>query len=495
MHHNIKQTDIAKLQPTLLWQWFDRICAIPHPSYYEEQLACFIVDWAKSRSLFVERDEVGNVLIRKPATQGMENRQTVIIQAHIDMVHQSNDGTNHDFHKDPIQPYLDGDWVTAQNTTLGADNGIGMASCLALLESTDIAHPNLEILLTVEEETSMRGAMLLRKDWLQGDILINTDTEDIGEIYIGCAAGTNVSFNIPLQYETNRFDDGIQLSLKGLSGGHSGFDIHTTKASAIKLMARFLMALKQHFDFQLIDIQGGNAHNAIPREAVIFLAFFAKDRKKMTAYIKNFEAMLQKELAIAEPKLHFLIEEISSKTQSKQIFTSNSTHNVIHALTLLPNGLIRKSDHFDGVTESSLSTGVLKTENNQVCAIILIRTLFDSGRLEIQDKLQSLAELVGAELDYFGHYAGWTPDLNSNITKITKHVYDKLLGDETKIKVVHAGFECGFLKQNYPHIDMVSIGPTIRYPHSPDEKVHIPSVKIYWELLVKLLENIPLKSN
>ncbi len=493
MLHNIKQTEISNIQPILLWQWFDRICAIPHPSYYEEQLACFIVDWAKSQSLFVERDEVGNILIRKPATQGMENRQTVIIQAHIDMVPQANEGINHNFKTDPIQPYVDGEWVTAKGTTLGADNGIGMASCLALLESTDIAHPNLEILLTIEEETSMRGAMLLRKNWLQGDILINTDTEDTGEIYIGCASGTNVNFNIPIQYETNTFDDTFKLIVKGLSGGHSGFDIHKNKASAIKLLARFLIDLKQHFNFQLIDIQGGTAHNAIPREAGVSLAFFAKDREKIITYIRDFELTLQKELAIAEPNLYFLIEENSPKNLSEKVFTTNSTSKVIHALTLLPNGLMRKSDHFDDVTESSLSTGILKTENNQVSAVILIRSLFDSGRLEIQDKLQSLAELVGAELNYFGHYAGWTPDLNSNITKITKQVYDELLGEETKIKVVHAGFECGFLKQNYPHLDTISLGPTIRYPHSPDEKVHIPSVKIYWELLVKLLENIPIK--
>ncbi len=493
MFHTTKQTEISNLYPSLIWQWFDRICAIPHPSYYEEQLACFIVDWAKSQSLFVERDEVGNVLIRKPATQGMENRQTVIIQAHIDMVPQANEWFNHDFTKDSIQPYIDGEWVTAKGTTLGADNGIGMASCLALLESTDIAHPNLEILLTIEEETSMRGAMLLRKNWLQGDILINTDTEDIGEIYIGCAQGTNVNFNIPIQYETNTFDDTFKLTIKGLSGGHSGFDIHTTKASAIKLLARFLMDLKPNFNFQIIDIQGGTAHNAIPREASVSLTFFEKDREKITAYLRDFELKLQQELAIAEPNLYFLIEENSPKNLSEKVFTANSTSKVIHTLTLLPNGLIRKSDHFEEVTETSLSTGVLKTENSQVSATILIRSLFDSGRYEVQDKLQSLAELVGAKLDYFGHYAGWTPDLNSNITKITKQVYDELLGYKTKIKVVHAGFECGFLKQNYPHIDMVSIGPTIRNPHSPDEKVHISSVKIYWELLVKLLENIPLK--
>lgn len=489
MSHSIKSTEISTLYPSLLWKWFDIICAIPHPSYHEKPLADFIFNWAKFRNLFVEKDEIGNLLLRKPATPGMENRQTVIIQAHIDMVPQANEDFKHNFTKEAIQPYINGEWVTAKGTTLGADNGIGMASGLALLESTGIAHPELEVLLTIEEETSMRGAMMVRKNWLKGDILINTDTEDIGEIYIGCVQGTNVNFHIPIEYETNKFDDALQISLKGLRGGHSGFDIHTTKVNAIKLIARILSKLKQKYHFQLIHIEGGNAHNAIPREAVVSLAFFAKDRKNITVYLKQVEAILKQELALAEPDLYILIED---KEHTKECLTLESTNKIINTLNLLPNGVIRKSDHFD-VTESSLSTGILKIENNHVSATILIRTLFDSGRFEIQDKLQSLAELVNGELDYFGFYAGWMPDLNSKITKLTKQVYDELLGYETKIKVVHAGFECGFLKQNYPHIDMVSIGPIIRHPHSPNEKVNIPSVKVYWDLLVKLLENIPTK--
>ncbi|QVE20001.1 aminoacyl-histidine dipeptidase [Phocoenobacter atlanticus subsp. cyclopteri] len=490
MSYSFQPTEISTLSPTLLWQWFDKICAIPHPSYYEEQLACFIVDWAKSQSLFVERDEVGNILIRKPATKGMKNRQTVTIQAHLDMVPQANDGIKHNFVTDPIQPYINGEWVTAKETTLGADNGIGMASCLALLESNDIEHPVLEVLLTVEEETSMKGAMMLRPNWLQGDILINTDTEDNGEIYIGCAQGTNVSFDMPIEREKNQFDDAIQITIKGLLGGHSGFDIHKGRVSAIKLMARVLMELKQEVEFQLIDIKGGNVHNAIPREAVTSIAFFAKNSLNVTACIQQIEKNLQKTLSITEPHLTFLIEKIEP---ADDIFTENTTHKVINTLNILPDGLIRKSDQFESVTETSLSTGVLKTEQNHLSAIILIRSLFEEGKNEVKGKLNALAELTGASLNYFGDYAGWTPDLDSKITQITQQVYDELLGYETKIKVVHAGFECGFLKQVYPNLDMVSIGPTIRHPHSPDEKVHILAVATYWELLVRLLKNIPIK--
>ncbi|MDP8171262.1 aminoacyl-histidine dipeptidase [Pasteurella skyensis] len=486
----LNQSEISTLSPSLLWKWFDQICAIPHPSFHEEKLACFIVDWAKSKQLFVERDEVGNVLIRKPATKGMENRQKVVLQAHLDMVPQANEGVQHNFEEDPIQPYIDGEWVTAKETTLGADNGIGLASCLAVLESDDIAHPDLEVLLTMTEETGMEGARGLRANWLEGDILINTDTEDNGEIYIGCAGGEDSNFTMPIQLTDNTFDCAIQISLKGLRGGHSGCDIHTTRANAIKLMVRLLADLKQSVEFQLIDIQGGSVRNAIPREAATSVAFFAKNRSQVTAYIKQVEQQLQTELAIAEPNLTILVEEIALPSQ---VFSRQSTDSIIDTLNVLPNGVIRYSDVVADVVETSLSVGVLKTENEQVCAIILTRSLIEEGKAEVRGKLRSLADVVGASVEFSGSYPGWNPDSDSKITPLTKQVYDKLLGYESKIKVIHAGLECGLLKKVYPNIDMVSIGPTIRNAHSPDEKAHIPAVKIYWELLIQLLENIPVK--
>ncbi|MDG6882023.1 Cytosol non-specific dipeptidase [Phocoenobacter uteri] len=490
MSHTFTPSEISTLSPTLLWQWFDKICAIPHPSYHEDQLANFIVDWAKSQSLFAERDEVGNVLIRKSATKGMENHQKVVLQAHLDMVPQANEGVDHDFEKDPIQPYIDGEWVTAKETTLGADNGIGLASCLAILESNDIAHPDLEVLLTMTEETGMFGAVGLRPNWLEGNILINTDTEDNGEIYVGCAGGEDANFNIPVQYEQNNFDSAMQISIKGLRGGHSGCDIHTTRGNAIKLMARFLAALKQQAEFQIAHIQGGSIRNAIPREAMTNIVFSAKDYEKITAFTTQFEAMLQQELAMAEPELVFLMENIEPNAQ---VFDRHTTQIVINALTILPNGIIRNSDVVEGVVETSLSVGVLETENNQVSAIILTRSLIEEGKKEVQGKLNALAELIGANVEFSGDYPGWNPDPHSKITPITKQVYDKLLGYESKIKVIHAGLECGLLKKVYPNMDTVSIGPTIRNAHSPDERVHIPAVEIYWNLLIELLKNIPTK--
>ncbi len=491
MAHIFTPTEISSIEPKPLWHWFDKVCSIPHPSYYEDELAEFIVDWAKSQSLFAERDEVGNVLIRKPATQGLENRQKVVLQAHLDMVPQANEGINHEFTKDPIQPYIDGEWVTAKDTTLGADNGIGLASCLAVLESDEIAHPDLEVLLTMTEETGMEGAVGLRPNWLEADILINTDTEDNGEIYIGCAGGENSRFDIPVQYEQNPFDSALQISIKGLRGGHSGCDIHTTRGNAIKLMARFLSALKQVVEFQIMDIQGGSIRNAIPRESSVSIAFSAKNKVETTAFIQQFEAMLRQELALAEPNLTILIEDVQP-TQS--IFTKEVTHKVINTLNIIPNGVIRNSDIVEGVVETSLSIGVLETENDQVSLTILTRSLVEEGKIEVQNKLKSLAELMGGYVEFSGNYPGWNPDKNSKITPILKKIYDDLLGYESQIKVIHAGLECGLLKKTYPNVDMVSIGPTIRNAHSPDEKVHIPAVKIYWDLLIELLKNIPVKS-
>ncbi len=438
-------SEIQTLKPNLLWKWFDQICSIPHPSYHEEQIAEFIVNWAKEKALFVERDEAGNILIRKPATKGMEDRKIVAIQAHLDMVPQANEGTRHDFTKDPIQPYIDGEWVKAKGTTLGADNGIGLASCLAILDSDELAHPELEVLLTMTEEAGMDGAKGLKANWLKAEIMINTDTEENGEIYIGCAGGEDAQIALPVQYENNLFDSALQVSLKGLNGGHSGCDIHTTRANAIKLMGRFLAELKAHFNFQIADIRGGSVRNAIPRESTVLLAFNAKDQANLTACIQQFTTALKTELALSEPKLTFLIE---NKENPSQVFTSSSTRTVIHLLNVLPNGVIRNSDVVENVVETSLSTGILSTKDNTVFINILIRSLIENGKADVRGRLTSLTELAGAEVTFSGNYPGWEPDRQSVITPLTKQIYDEILGYEAQIKVIHAGLECGLIKKN-----------------------------------------------
>lgn len=483
-------SEIQTLQPQLLWKWFDQICAIPHPSYFEEQLAQFIVNWAQQKGFFVERDDAGNILIRKPATKGLENRKTIAVQAHLDMVPQANADTKHDFTKDPIQPYIDGEWVKAKGTTLGADNGIGLASCLALLDSDDLAHPELEVLLTMTEEAGMEGVLGLKGNWLTAEMLINTDTEDNGEIYIGCAGGEDANLALPIDLQANPFDRSATITLKGLHGGHSGCDIHTTRANAIKLLARLLAELKTAVPFQISDIRGGSVRNAIPREAVVSLSYFAKDQAALSACFDSFSQALKAELAYAEPNLTLLFSETD---KAAQLFSKEATDKVIQFLNVLPNGVIRNSDVVENVVETSLSIGILETQADKVRANILVRSLIENGKADVRSRLRSLAELVGAEAVFSGSYPGWEPDPNSAITPLTKQIYDQILGYEAQIKVIHAGLECGLIKKVYPQMDVVSIGPTIRNAHSPDEKVHIPAVQIYWKLLTEILAQVPVK--
>ncbi|QLB43123.1 aminoacyl-histidine dipeptidase [Mannheimia pernigra] len=483
-------SEISTLAPQLLWQWFDKVCAIPHPSYHEEELAEFIVNWAKSKTFFVERDEAGNVLIRKPATVGMENRATIALQAHLDMVPQANASTVHDFKKDPIQPYIDGDWVKAKGTTLGADNGIGLASCLAVLDSDDLAHPTIEVLLTMTEEAGMEGAIGLRPNWLTADMMINTDTEENGEIYIGCAGGENVNITLPVFLVPHQQDSALTVTLKGLQGGHSGCDIHTNRANAIKVFAHILEAAYHEVAFQISAIQGGSVRNAIPREAQATLIVSAKNKEKLTACLTQTAEQLKAELNIAEPNLQCLIEEANIPAQA---FDLASTERVIHFLNILPNGVVRNSDVVKNVVETSLSVGVITTEESNINVTILARSLIEGGKAEIRSKIRSLATLVGAEADFSGNYPGWEPNPNSKITPLTKAIYDDILGYESEIKVIHAGLECGLINKIYPNMDFVSIGPTILNAHSPDEKVHIPAVETYWNLLTKLLAQTPEK--
>ncbi|UXN34818.1 aminoacyl-histidine dipeptidase [Avibacterium paragallinarum] len=482
-------SEIQQLQPQLLWKWFDQICAIPHPSYHEEALANFIVNWAKEKQFFVERDEVGNILIRKPATKGMENRPSVVLQAHLDMVPQANEDTPHNFQTDPIQPYIEGEWVTAKGTTLGADNGIGLASALAALEAENLAHPELEVLLTMTEEQGMEGAIGLRPNWLKSQIMINTDTEENGEIYIGCAGGVNADLSVPVQKIANPYAHSYELVLKGLRGGHSGVDIHTGRVNAIKTLVRFLAHLNQHYphiEFAISQINGGSVRNAIPREAFVTLSIDG-DVAPLQSAVENFEVLLKTELAIAEPKLSLLLQPVE---KTAQIFDRTSQNNVINLLNALPNGVIRQSDAVKNVVETSLSLGVINTEADQINATILIRSLIESGKHSVQETLTSLAELCGASVIFSGDYPGWEPQPDSSLLSLTHKIYADILGYEPEIKVIHAGLECGLLKKIYPNLDVVSIGPTIINAHSPDEKVHIPAMQTYWELLTKMLANI-----
>lgn len=484
-------SELSTLSPQPLWDIFAKICSIPHPSYHEEALASHILSWANEKGLFAERDAVGNILIRKPATKGMEDRKAVVLQAHLDMVPQKNNDTVHDFTKDPIQPYVDGDWIKAKGTTLGADNGVGMASALAVLADDTVKHGPLEVLLTMTEETGMDGAFGLQPGWLQADILINTDSEEEGEIYMGCAGGVDVKTTVALSYDAIPTGYIVkQLVLKGLNGGHSGGDIHLGLGNANKLLARFLASHADELSLKLIDFHGGTLRNAIPREAHIIFAIPADKAQQLTTLTNDFEALLKTELAIAEKNLKI---ELIDTTTDRKAFSADCQQRFINLMNAMPNGLIRMSDDVEGVVETSLNVGVVSIVDDKVEILCLIRSLIDSGKTYVVSMLSALAKLANAELEAKGGYPGWKPDADSPVMHLVRDTYQQLFDKVPNIMVIHAGLECGLFKKPYPEMDMVSIGPTIRGAHSPDERVHIKSVGQYWQLLTAILKAVPAK--
>ncbi|MGK3632858.1 cytosol nonspecific dipeptidase [Enterobacter cloacae] len=484
-------SELSQLSPQPLWDIFAKICSIPHPSYHEEQLAEHIMGWAKEKGLHAERDQVGNILIRKPATAGMENRKPVVLQAHLDMVPQKNNDTVHDFTKDPIQPYIDGDWVKARGTTLGADNGIGMASALAVLADDSVQHGPLEVLLTMTEEAGMDGAFGLQANWLQADILINTDSEEEGEIYMGCAGGIDFISTLPLSREAVPADfQTFKLTLKGLKGGHSGGDIHLGLGNANKLLARFLAGHAADLDLRLVDFNGGTLRNAIPREAFATVAVPAARADELKKLSSVYLDILKNELSAKEKNLTVVLESVST---DKAALTTQSRDTFIQLLNATPNGVIRNSDVAKGVVETSLNVGVVTMGDDSAEIICLIRSLIDTGKEYVVSMLESLGTLAGAKTSAKGSYPGWQPDASSPVMALVRETYQRLFNSTPNIQVIHAGLECGLFKKPYPNMDMVSIGPTITGPHSPDEQVHIESVGHYWTLLTELLKAIPAK--
>jgi dipeptidase D len=484
-------SELSQLSPQPLWDIFAKICSIPHPSYHEEALAEHIVSWAKEQGFWCERDAVGNILIRKPATAGLENRKPVALQAHLDMVPQKNNDTVHDFTTDPIQPYVDGEWVKARGTTLGADNGIGMASALAVLADKTVEHGPLEVLLTMTEESGMDGAFGLQANWLQAEILVNTDSEEEGEVYMGCAGGVDFITTLPVEREAVPADyETLRLTLKGLKGGHSGCDIHVGLGNANKLLARFLAAHARDLDLRLIEFTGGTLRNAIPREAFATLAVPAAKVDALKSAAMAYLTTLQNELSDKDKNVNLQTEPLAHNGQA---LTANSRDRFIALLNSTPNGVIRNSDVVKGVVETSLNVGVVSINDQQAEIICLIRSLIDSGKEYVVETLTSLAELAGAHGAAKGGYPGWQPDASSPVMALVRETYQSLFGKTPNIQVIHAGLECGLFKKPYPNMDMVSIGPTITGPHSPDEQVHIASVGLYWQLLTALLKAIPAK--
>ena len=484
---------LSHLKPSSLWQLFEKICSIPHPSKHEQQISLWIQSWAKVLDLPIKEDAVGNLFIKKAATQGMEDRQGIILQAHMDMVPQKNNKTQHDFLTDPIKPYItdNGDWVTAEGTTLGADNGIGLASALAVLASDEIVHGPLEVLITIDEEAGMTGAFGLEAGWLEGDILINTDSEQEGEVYMGCAGGIDGSATFNLAFDhvpTN--SQAFNLSISGLKGGHSGVDIHTGRANANKLLVRFLLDASTEFDLRLTELNGGSLRNAIPREANASFVLPTKQVAALKERLAQYLSTISANLGVIETDIDMLL---ISPEEFEQCWDSVTQSNILRALNACPNGVIRMSDDIKGIVETSLNLGVLRTRGHHFNALVLIRSLHNDGSLETQRTVQSVFELANASIEFSGAYPGWKPNTDSAIMKTLSDTYQELFEKTPAVMVIHAGLECGLFKTAYPHWDMISIGPTIKFPHSPDEKIEITTVEQYWQLLVAVLAKAPKK--
>jgi len=483
--------DIRQLEPTALWQNFYNLTRVPRPSHKKEEIGLFLENFGKSLGLETLRDEIGNVLVRKPATPGMENRKAVVLQAHMDMVPQKNSNVAHDFQTDPIDAHIDGEWVTASDTTLGADNGIGLAAAMSVLQSTDIAHPAIEMFVTVDEETGMFGAFGLQPNFLKGDILINMDSEDEGELYVGCAGG--IDGDITFRYTEVEIEEGdvaLKISLTGLKGGHSGVDIHLQRGNANKLMFRFLKDAVSDYEARLASIDGGSLRNAIPREAFAVITVPEEGVDDIIDFVKEYEELFIEEFKGVEDKISFTVEQVELPTG---LIPEVVQDDLINSITACPNGVARFIPELPTVVETSNNLAIVKSDGNAITVRCLIRSSVESRKEELASMVESVFSLAGAKVSLVGGYPGWKPNLESPILKEMTKVYENKYGITPKIMIIHAGLECGILGTHYPQMDMISFGPTIRYPHSPDEKVNIATVQKFWDFLVATLENIPLK--
>ncbi len=485
---------LLNLEPKNLWKNFVELTKIPRPSKKEQKIIEFMRQFGEKLGLETIVDDVGNVIIKKPATPGMQNRKTVVLQAHLDMVPQKNSDKQHDFENDPITAYVDGEWVTADGTTLGADNGIGVAAIMAILEATDLQHPPIEALFTIDEETGMTGAFNLSPDILNGEILINLDSEDEGELYVGCAGGTNA--NILFRYEkigVSNDTKAYKLSLTGLKGGHSGIDINLGRANAIKLLFRFLYYANKEFGLQLSSFAAGDMRNAIPREGFATVLIPKTRTKDFENAVKQYEQVFKNEYSDVEPDLSFSFQETD---MPGFVIDPMTQDNLIKAVQATPNGVIRMSTAMKDLVETSTNLSIARIKDDKFIEVLaLIRSSVDTAKEDVERTFEAIYTLAHADKVWFdGKYPGWKPNMNSEILKVMQEVYEKLYGKKPEIKAIHAGLETGVIGGKYPNMDMISIGPTIRHPHSPDEKVHIESVKKFWDFLVETLKHIPEKN-
>lgn len=482
---------VRELEPKALWNKFADLNAVPRPSKKEERVIAFMKSFGENLGLETFVDNVGNVIIKKPPTKGMEDRATVVMQSHLDMVHQKNNDTNFDFDKQGIEMRIEGDWVKAKGTTLGADNGLGVATIMSILESDSIVHPAIEALFTIDEETGMTGAKGLKGELLNGSILLNLDTEEDDEIGVGCAGGIDVTAERTYHQEaTDDSQTGYTISVKGLQGGHSGMDIHKGFGNANKIMNRLLFDAFENFGLRISEIKGGGLRNAIPRESNAVVVIDSVHEAAFLHELGLLISDIKSELKTNEPQLQI---SINKTNLPKKVMGLGVQEGLIKAIYAACNGVYRMSADIPDLVETSNNIASVSVENGHVKVACLTRSSVESSKIDLANSLRATFELIGCEVSLSGDYPGWTPNMDSAILKVLVSIYEKLHNQKPKVAACHAGLECGILGQNYPEMDMISFGPNIKGAHSPDERTQISSVQKYWDFVLEILKEIPKK--
>ena len=481
---------INDLEPKTVWKYFHEVTQVPRPSKKEEMIIKYIEEVAAKNQIEIKKDKAGNLLLFKPGTKGYESLPTVVLQAHLDMVCEKNNDVVFDFDKDPVKTVVDGEWLRAEGTTLGADNGIGIAAALAVITSDEIEHGPIECLFTVDEETGLTGANALKKGFLTGNILLNLDSEDEGEIFVGCAGGkgTVATFSYKAIPAPTSFPY-FRITVSGLNGGHSGCDIHKGLGNANKILARFLYQLQGKYPFALAEIQGGNLHNAIAREAYAVIGTAAKNREPIRALLNNFAADIENELKRVDSNVKITMETVDSP---QKCLPRTLKEKLICALLACPHGVKGMSHDIEGLVETSTNLASIKMVGNTKIVIgTSQRSSVESAKNAVADQVAAVFRLAGAKVVHGEGYPGWAPNPDSKILKTAQESYRKLFGKEAKIMAIHAGLECGLFLEKYPQLDMISFGPTLRSVHSPDERIEIKTVDLWWQHLLDILKHIP----
>lgn len=484
-------SEIKNLKPECIWRNFDALTQVPRPSGHLEKVQQFLLDFAKRAGVEAYKDEAENIVMRKPATPGMENRKTTILQAHMDMVPQKDKDSTHDFVNDPIQTYIDGDWVRAKGTTLGADNGLGVAAIMAIMEATDLKHGPLEALITADEETGMFGANALPEGKLEGEILLNLDTEEDDELIIGSAGGVDITATLDYKsVESDKEDVAVKVVIKGLKGGHSGLEICEGRGNANKMMARIVRDAIADDDACLATWHGGNMRNAIPREAEVVLTLPKENKEDLVALVAEYKTIFNDEFKGIENEITVLVEDVELPAE---VVPEEIQDNLVDAIYAAHNGVWRYIPSIPNIVETSSNLAIVDIEGGKAAVKILARSSSESVKEEISRSLESCFNMAGMKVEFSGEYGGWNPNTESELIKVMQGLYKELFNEEPKVQVVHAGLECSIILSKYPGLDICSFGPTLRSPHTPNERAYWPSAAKFWALLTRTLEEIPVK--